>query len=107
MNFELGYSKSTVKFEIDDKNLATVINPNPVDVQVGGRNAVIMPGCRFTAEDPDTEFNQVQVKLVYALFIHPEFEHIGDGKFLQFPEITAAAGQEEVFRQLLGDGGTP
>ena len=36
MNFELGYSKSTVKFEIDDKNLATVINPNPVDVQVGG-----------------------------------------------------------------------
>ncbi len=40
MNFELGYSKSTVKFEIDDKNLATVINPNPVDVQVGGRNEV-------------------------------------------------------------------
>ena len=40
MNFELGYSKSTVKFEIDDKNLATVINPNPVDVQVGGRAEV-------------------------------------------------------------------
>ncbi len=40
MNFELGYSKSTVKFEIDDKNLAAVINPNPVDVQVGGRAEV-------------------------------------------------------------------
>ena len=40
MDFELGFSKGTVKFQVDDKNLLMVMNPNPVDVEVGGRAEV-------------------------------------------------------------------
>lgn len=37
MDFELGFSKGTVNFQVDDDNLLMVMNPNPVDVEVGGR----------------------------------------------------------------------
>ena len=40
MDFELGFSKGTVKFQVDDDNLLMVMNPNPVDVEVGGRAEV-------------------------------------------------------------------
>ena len=40
MDFELGFSKGTVNFQVDDDNLLMVMNPNPVDVEVGGRAEV-------------------------------------------------------------------
>lgn len=40
MDFALGFDKSEIKFSIDDKNMAAVIMPNPVDVPVGGRAEV-------------------------------------------------------------------
>ena len=39
MDFELGFSKGTVKFQVDDDNLLMVMNPNPVDVERADRRA--------------------------------------------------------------------
>ena len=40
MELTIGYSKENINFSIDDKNLITVIEPNPLDVPIGGRAEV-------------------------------------------------------------------
>ncbi len=40
MKFTLGYAKEEITFTLDDKNLAAVITPNPLDVPIGGRAEV-------------------------------------------------------------------
>ncbi len=40
MELTIGYSKENINFSIDDKNLLGVIEPNPLDVPIGGRAEV-------------------------------------------------------------------
>lgn len=40
MDFTIGYSKENISFSIPDKNLSAVIEPNPLDVPIGGRDEV-------------------------------------------------------------------
>lgn len=40
MELTIGYSKENINFSIDDKNLLAVIEPNPLDVPIGGRAEV-------------------------------------------------------------------
>ena len=47
MDFTIGYSKENINFSIPDKNLSALIEPNPLDVPIGGRDEV-----RRSLEEP-------------------------------------------------------
>ena len=65
-----------------------------------------MPCCRLGAEYTGTELDQIQVKLEYPLFFHPELKHVCYNEFLNFSHVTTASGKKKVFGQLLCNGRT-